>query len=1344
MTEENRKLTLLLRKRDQIIKHLERIDSFVTSHSIGDIMLIKARHQTALESFKNFSNLQEQIEEVLPVADLVTQDKERIQFEELYYSVIANIETLIEQCEKSKFSANIEHPQHESKFKIKLPTIELPEFNGNYADWLAFRDIFKSLVHENESLSDIEKMHYLCATLKGEALRAIESLTISSANYNAAWELITNRFENTRHLVQAHISNILNSPTCKKFPNATPCNHSTIKPNLELENLNKQVIKFWETEDCNTITKIPSQQDLACEAHFKEHTKRDADGRFWVSLAIKDNCMNLGTSYESARKRFIPLERRLQKNSQLKSQYVNFMREYQELGHMELVPENQSDWSNTYYIPHHAVFKNNKIRVVFDASMKSDNNLSLNQNLLTGPTIQDDIFAITLRFRTYQFVISADITKMYRQININIPDREYQRIFWRESPDTPVQIYRLTTVTYGTTSAPFLAIRSRQQLAIENRETFPTASAKIIRDFYVDDLLSGADILSQAFELQHQIDKILKSGGFQLCKWASVDVNLIPQTNSTDTDKINLDKHNENKTLGLYWNYRNDSLAYKINSLSNLPKANVTKKHILSTVSKIFDPLGLISPVVVKAKLLLQKCWSEQLLWDQKVPHDINSAWLNLIQDLTDLDKITIARKIVPQNVVNIQIHGFADASEKAYGAVIYLRTTDSSGNIQVNLLTAKSRIAPMKTITIPRLELMAAVLLSELLKRVILSLDIKIDQTILWTDSTIVLHWLARPASHWQIFVGNRVAQIQSESNYDEWRHVVSTDNPADVVSRGMSPEELSKCSLWWHGPKWLVEQPQNWPSPFETNFASTEIPEIRKTVVTTITKTSLDLIEKFSSYEKLLKCVAYLFSFINYIKSKRNHKRVKLDVHNFEDARNKVIKFIQRQVFAKELNELKTNGVVNTTSAILSLSPFIDNDGIIRVGGRLRHSNFTFAVKHPILLPSNHHFTKLVIQYFHEQQLHAGAQATLAAIRQQYWILSARNVIRHTLHKCIRCFRTKPKIAFQKMGDLPEQRLNPTRPFSKTGVDYCGPITIKEGHGRGKRSVKAYIALFICLCTKAVHLELVSSLTSSAFLNALKRVISRRGNVLELHSDNAKNFVGGNNELQELNELIHSDEFKNRVIKSLQHQVKWNFIPPRSPNFGGIWESNVKSVKIHLKKVIGSALLTFEEMYTFLTRVEACLNSRPFTPLSNDPNDLSALTPGHFLIGESLTAPPEKNLEDVKLNRLDRWQLLEKMRQEFWIRFQREYITQLQRRNKWKTSPATSLKPGCLVLLVDEQTPPLTWPLGRVQEVHPGRDGLVRVATVKTNKGVYKRAISKLSILPIDSDIEDTTSSD
>ncbi|XP_063917191.1 uncharacterized protein LOC135132905 [Zophobas morio] len=442
----------------------------------------------------------------------------------------------------------------------------------------------------------------------------------------------------------------------------------------------------------------------------------------------------------------------------------------------------------------------------------------------------------------------------------------------------------------------------------------------------------------------------------------------------------------------------------------------------------------------------------------------------------------------------------------------------------------------------------------------------------------------------------------------------------------------------------------------------------------------------------------------------SKSNHI-LALTINELQHAHDVLIKLVQNETFSQELNLLNSNQDINKSSKLLNLSPFIDMQGIIRVGGRLRNANLSFDKKHPIILPKNHPLTKMIIRHFHIVNLHAGAQATLAAIRHSYWIIAGRNTIRSVLHKCITCFRAKPTIAHQKMGDLPEPRLEPVRPFFKTGVDYCGPIFIKESRGRGKGS------------TKAVHLELVSDLTSEGFLNALRRFMSRRGQVKELHSDNATNFVGSKNQLKELRDILKNDISKSTIINHLANQnIKWCFIPSRTPNFGGIWEANIKIVKSHMKSVIGEQILTFEEMHTFLTRIEACLNSRPLTPLSSDPNDLEALTPGHFLIGEALTAPVEINLDDVRLNRLSRWQMVEKMRQHFWKRWSREYVVQLQQRNKWKIETA-AVQPGAMVLLVEDGLPPLHWPLGRIQEVHHGNDGLCPWTMTKTCEGAFQK---------------------
>lgn len=1104
---------------------------------------------------------------------------------------------------------------------------------------------------------------------------------------------------------------------------------------LSEDPLHEQLTKFWTLDECINNYNTHSAQEKFCEMNFVNTTLRDNDGRFVVCIPFKSNLENLGDSKDIALKRFYSLERKLNKNATLKEKYTKFINEYENLGHMTKIHENDINECH-YYLPHHAVFKEenskSKIRVVFDGSCKTSTGLSLNDVQYVGPTIQSDLFSILLRFRKHTYVLSADIIKMYRQVLIQENQRQYQLIFWRDDFSKPLNIYRLNTVTYGTASAPFLAIRCLKQLATECRDKDPISSNVLENDFYVDDMLTGSDSESEIFKMQSDISKILNSAGFTLGKWASNNKNLLDKLKESEAlhpDFVKSFENGESKTLGILWNHSSDTLQFSVKNL--IEKYHVTKRTILSAICQIFDPLGLLGPVTVSAKLIIQNLWQLKLSWDESVPLSIYNKWLEIQTQLYCLKNINIPRHITCPNPQIIELHAFCDSSEMAYGGAVYIKGIDAAGNCVVNLLCAKSRVAPLKNLSLPRLELCGALLLARLTNKVKESIKINFDRCYFWCDSTITLCWIKAPSNKWKTFVANRVAEIQNLTNVSEWNHVSSKDNPADLISRGLTPSQIGSCSLWWHGPKWLLKYPFEFP--VQPNYINTTL-ECRSAV--SVTTNEFNLFSNISSLRKLKLTVSYCLRFIsNCKKPLKNRNFGKVTAEELVKALRVVITLCQSSVYLKEITDLRNNKILSNKSKILSLNPFLDQDGILRVGGRIHQSNYDYSKKHPIILPPSHYFTKLIVKDEHIRLLHCGATMLLASIRETYWPIGGRNLVRKIIHECITCFRANPKFYQPLMGALPKERVQQSPPFYNSGVDYAGPIFIKNKAGRGSKLMKAYICIFVCLSTKAVHLDLVTSLNTEEFMATLRRFIARRGKPLNLYSDNGTNFVGAKSELLELKRFLLNDENQTSISQSLAHDnISWHFIPPHSPHMGGIWEAGVKSVKFHLKRVVGNNHLTYEQFYTLLTQIEAILNSRPLCPLSPDPTDMDPLTPAHFLIGRKLTSVPEPNLLDVSENRLRRYQHIQKITQHFWNRWSCEYISQLQSRPKRKGGNNQPPCIGDLVLLREDRLPPLKWQLARISSVHPGKDGVIRVVTVTLpSGGTTKRVVNKVCVLPL-----------
>ncbi|XP_011858761.1 PREDICTED: uncharacterized protein LOC105556289 [Vollenhovia emeryi] len=602
----------------------------------------------------------------------------------------------------------------------------------------------------------------------------------------------------------------------------------------------EQLEKFWHIEELQPKHHL-TQEEQTCEEHFCKTHSRQEDRRFIVQLPLKDNYTELGDSYDTAKRRLAALERRLLRQPQLKRQYGSFLQEYNELGHMKLISEEEEQDARSndtiYYLPHHAVIKEDsdttRLRVVFDASAKTSSGLSLNDVQLVGPTIQQDLFSIILRFRQHTYAVSADISKMYRQIRVRENQCKLQRILWRFNQEEKIKTYELQTVTYGEACSAFLVIRALHQAARDLQHRFPKASEIIIHDFYVDDLLTGGNDIKLLSCLKEEIITILGTAKFELHKWKSNHPALMSADGHAPT-AVQIGEGT--KVLGQSWDTKLDTFRYTTGAADRAQRP--TKRQALSSIAQVFDPLGLLGPVITRAK---------------------------------------IPRRILCDEPRSIELHGFCDASEQAYGACLYFRTTDANQQHHIRLLCSKSRVAPLKTLTLPRLELCGALLLSRLYQQAIDSLNVSLDSVHFWCDSTIALSWISGSSSQWSTFVANRTSKIQKLTVKGKWHHVRSELNPADIVSRGLNPDEIQNCPFWWKGPSFLQEDYSSVLNDSIRLLPPKELPEVKRQTIalSAALEEDLNLINKFSSLSRLKRVTAYCYRFAHNAKrGGKNHQ--------------------------------------------------------------------------------------------------------------------------------------------------------------------------------------------------------------------------------------------------------------------------------------------------------------------------------------------------------------------------------------------------------------------------------------------------------------------------------------
>ncbi|XP_011859788.1 PREDICTED: uncharacterized protein LOC105557211 [Vollenhovia emeryi] len=717
----------------------------------------------------------------------------------------------------------------------------------------------------------------------------------------------------------------------------------------------------------------------------------------------------------------------------------------------------------------------------------------------------------------------------------------------------------------------------------------------------------------------------------------------------------------------------------------------------------------------------MQRLWTETLDWDDPLPPRLASEFEGFDLSLASVPSLSVPRWIgVTRSILGIEIHGFSDASQEALAAVVYIRVyirvLAEFDEVRVNLLAAKSKVAPLAKQTIPRLELSAAVLLVRLVRRVSAVLNLETAPVHLWVDSSVALTWLRGSPAQWKEYVANRVALAHELLPRAHWHHVSGAENPADCASRRLSPQLLAAHGAWWRGPDWLSGPSTTWPSSalrFDVDTDLEARPRRTHLAAAAAVDSTWDLAARYSSLRRLIRITAWIQRAVDRLR-RRPPTHHDLGPADLARAEQLWITLEQHTAFHTEIPVLSRGDALPRSHPLLRLSPFVDGNCVLRVGGRLRNALLDPDAKHPVLLPRDSHLTRLILDDVHRRTLHGGVQSMLATIRQRYWIVGGCALIASFVRRCVRCARYRASTATQLMGQLPPTRVTPARPFLTSGVDYAGPFSIKTWRARAARTYKGFLVVFVCFATSAVHLELATDYSTQGFL---PRIV----------------VFGADAELRRLFDVA-SAEFAATSHALASDGTQWSFNPAGAPHFGGKWEAAVKSVKHHLRRVIGDTLLTYEEFTTLLTQVEEVLNSRPLCPLSDDPADVEALTPAHFLVGGPFSSVPEPSLTDVAVSRLSRWQHFRQMLDHLWRRWSTEYLQRLQALAKWKVS-SDRIRVGTLVLLTDERYPPSKWPLARVIEVHPGQDALIRVATIRTSNTTLKRPIVKLCPLPVDS---------
>ena len=1079
---------------------------------------------------------------------------------------------------------------------------------------------------------------------------------------------------------------------------------------LVLNDLSENEIRrFWDLEHIGI--KEETETDDHVYKEFLETVKYDdTDGRYRVSLPWKrDYSSELKNNKAQALNRLRKQYGRMANQPELLQSYHKVFEEWEEYGFIEEVQENELEPTDgtVFYLPHRPVVREDhtstKVRPVFDGSAKDENGLSLNDCLHTGPKLQPNLVDILMRFRQHKIGLTADVVKAFLQIKLADKDKDSTRFLLMDSDK--VRVMRFNRLPFGLNCSPFLLNATiKNHLSIYEGKA---AAQELAENLYVDDLLTGSDLQNHATELYNETNAIMNDAGMTMSKWHSNQREI--------ADRDCCIAQESTKVLGIQWDP--DSDAFKFQGIDIPSTLVITKRLLLSCIARIFDPLGFIQPYVILAKIMFQDVWRLGATWDEELPQEISREFKVWLSGLQQIKLWSIPRRYaqLELSAAEKKLHVFCDASPRAYGAVVYLETADG-----LSYVISRSKVSPLKKITLPRLELLACCVGATLLKQVQSALSLKDVTYKCWSDSQIALSWIRGQPWKWKQFVANRVQAIQQNTDPAQWNHCPSQSNPADLITRGISAEDLMASELWLHGPAKL---PCNTDIDIgETGIEETDSEEATETLETetfkTVTATEdIDPVFKIARWSRFLKAIrvaAWVLRFCSLCRRKPETPRGELTHEEIEQGKILLIIQDQKCAFPEEIETLAKNNSLSRLSKLYHLNPFLDDKAVLRVRGRIQNSELTYGEKHPIILGKSW-FAKLLIRSEHKDSKHAGVSTLLTVIRNQYWIMDMRRIAKSIVKDCVPCQRLLSRPCNQIGAPLPASRVQKQLPFQHTGIDYAGPLYCSDFPGE-----KFYICLFTCAIVRAVHLELTESLSAEEFVSTFRKFAGRRGLPSLVQSDNAKTFLGAQS-----------------MLRSIygSNCPKWTFITPRAPWHGGYWERMVRNVKNALKRTIQGNALTKRELETTLIEIEYVINSRPLTIVADELDAKSPLTPNHFLLMRDEN--PSQEVADIKGLAIGQ----QKMLKLFWKQWADDYIRNLPHLVP-QFEERGQLKVNSVVLIQDENRPRLQWPLGRIIRVFPDTDGRIRSVRLKTATGELTRPVQRLHLLEMVQSEEPCTS--